>query len=65
MKKKDRIELIGEEIRELDKLLTDRISDMHDVKGYMQARHAYVLYRERLWKIRDEFRKLVDQLKIE
>jgi len=58
MKQKEHIELIHEGIHELDKLLTERISDMHDVKGYMQARHAYVLYRARLWEIRDHFQKL-------
>ena len=41
------------DINELDKLLTERISDLHEIKGMMQARHAYIFYRERLWGIRD------------
>lgn len=42
-----------DEIKDLDKLLTERISDMHEVRGMMQARHAYIFYRERLWRIKD------------
>lgn len=41
------------EIKELADLLTDRISDLHEVKGGMQARHCYIFYRERLYAIRN------------
>jgi hypothetical protein len=41
------------EIKELEKLLTERIQDLHEIKGMMQARHAYILYRDRLWQIND------------
>lgn len=37
-------------INELEKLLTERIVDFHEVKGYVQARHAYVFYRKLLWE---------------
>jgi hypothetical protein len=42
-----------DEIDFLSKLFNDRISDMHEVKGTMQARHAYILYRKLLWEIKE------------
>ena len=39
-----------EVIDDLEELLTDRISDLHEVKGGIQARHAYILYRKLLWE---------------
>lgn len=42
---------ISEAMNELEKLLTERISDLHEVKGGMQARHTYILYRNCLSKI--------------
>jgi len=44
---------IEEKIKELDDLLTERISELHEIKGMMQARHAYIFYRKLLWEIRD------------
>ena len=44
------------QIAEFDDLLTERISDFHEIKGMMQARHAYVFYRKLLWEIRDTLR---------
>jgi len=45
----------------LEELLTDRIVDLHEVKGGMQARHAYILYRKLLWEakylMRDNLKK--------
>lgn len=38
-----------QEFRDLEKHLTERISDLHEVKGGMQARHAYMYYRYMLW----------------
>jgi len=38
-----------ETLDELQKLLTERISDLHEVKGGMQARHAYCYYRKYVW----------------
>jgi hypothetical protein len=37
-------------IEYLETLLTERISDMHEIKGLMQARHAYIFYRKLLWE---------------
>ncbi len=42
-----------EKAEDLSKLLTERIADLHEVKGMMQARHAYIFYRKVLWEIRD------------
>ena len=39
-------------IKDLEDMLTDRISDLHDVKGGMQGRHCYIFYRERLYEIK-------------
>jgi len=50
---KDKTNEALEKIKDLDDLLTDRISDFHEVKGLMQARHAYMYYRKLLWEIRD------------
>ena len=46
----DKVDNFFEVIDDLEVLLTDRISDLHEVKGGMQARHAYVLYRKLLWE---------------
>ena len=34
--------------KELEDLLTDRISDLHKVNGGQQARHVFILYRKLL-----------------
>jgi len=46
----EKIEEFIEVTSELENLLTQRISDLHEVKGGMQARHAYILYRKLLWE---------------
>ena len=43
---------VFENIGELESLLTERISDLHEIKGMMQARHAYIFYRKLLYKIK-------------
>lgn len=45
-KKLEAIEIL----RELETLLTERISDAHQVKGMMQCRHAYCYYRDHVWR---------------
>lgn len=50
-------------IEELEKLLTERISDLHEIKGMMQARHAYILYRKILWEARYLIRDNVKDVK--
>jgi len=49
---------IGCELKELEDLLTERIVDLYEVKGGMQARHAYVFYRERVQRIKELVKKL-------
>ena len=56
---RDNLEEIHTLIDELDNLLTERISDLHEIKGMMQSRHAYIFYRERLWQIRGKMRESV------
>lgn len=58
MKNKDQVIIDAiEELDELEKLLTERISDMYEIKGMMQARHAYILYRQKVWNVRDILKK--------
>ena len=45
-------------VKELDKLLTERIADLYEIQGMVQARHAYIYYRSLLWKIGDELDKV-------
>jgi hypothetical protein len=33
------------------------VSDMHNVKGGQQVRHAYMLYRDYIFKIQQELKK--------
>ena len=40
-----------EELNDLRRLLEDRVADLHQVKGGMQARHAFLLYRNRVLDI--------------
>lgn len=39
-----------EALQSLSQQMDERISDLHQVKGAMQARHAYCYYREKVWK---------------
>ncbi len=43
-------------IEELTKLLQDRISETHQIKGQQANRHAFILYRDELQDIRDLLR---------
>jgi len=49
----DDLKTLQNTIQELDQLLTERISDLHQVKGGMQARHAYIFYRNLVWQAKD------------
>lgn len=46
-----------EMINDLEKLLTERIEELHKVQGMQQARHAYIFYRNSLDDIK---RKLLN-----
>jgi hypothetical protein len=42
----EKVTEIIEILKECETLLTERISDLHEVKGGMQARHTFILYRQ-------------------
>ena len=51
---------ILDDIKDIDKLLTERIVDLAPTEarryilGGSQARHAYIYYRSLLWEVRDK-----------
>jgi len=51
---------IIDDLKTLNKLLTDQISDLHEMKGGIPMRHCFIFYRERLQGITDA---LVTELK--
>jgi hypothetical protein len=59
----DKVNDFFETINDLEKLLTDRIGDLHEVKGGMQARHAYILYRKLLWEAKYSMRDNLKEIK--
>ena len=63
--KQDQIEHAFEVIDDLDHLLTERISDLHEVKGGKQSRHAYIFYRSKLWDIRYILKENLKEIKPE
>ena len=50
-------------VNDLEILLTERISDLHEVKGGVQARHAYILYRNLLWEAKHLMRDNLKEIK--
>ena len=44
-------------LNDLSKLLDDRVSDLHQVKGGMQARHCYIFYRSQVWDAMSKLKK--------
>lgn len=59
----EKVEDFFEIIDDLVKLLTDRISDLHGVKGATQGRHAYILYRKLLWEAKYLMRDSLKEIK--
>lgn len=47
-------------LNDLDKLLTERIEELHKIQGMQQARHAYIYYRSLLWEINDKVKEIQD-----
>jgi len=37
-------------LRELEDRLTERISDLHEVKLGVEARHSFMFYRDYVWQ---------------
>lgn len=60
---KEKVSDFFEVVDDLEKLLTDRISDLHEVKGGMQARHAYILYRKLVWEAKYLMRDNLKEIK--
>lgn len=54
-------------ISDLEKLLDERIVDLHEVRGGMQSRHAYCYYRKLLWEakyiMRDNLKEIKEKSK--
>lgn len=50
-------------VDELEKLLSERISDLHEVRGGMQSRHAYCYYRSLLWEAKYILRDNIKEIK--
>lgn len=46
-----------ETLDDLSKFLDDRVSDLHNVKGGMQARHCYIFYRSQVWDAMSKLKK--------
>jgi len=59
----NKVEDFFEVIDNLDKLLTERISDLHEVRGGMQSRHAYFYYRKLLWEAKYLMRDNLKEIK--
>ena len=49
---------LHEEADELETYFTERIADLHEVKGLIQARHAYIYYRSYVWRITQLINKI-------
>jgi hypothetical protein len=45
---------------ELDKAITDRISDLHQIKGCVSERQSFMYLRSFVWNIKNELKKLSD-----
>jgi len=66
MTNKEIKENILEQAEELEKLLTDRISELYNLSGAAQgqffqgARHTFCYYRDYTWKIRDLARQIAE-----
>ena len=54
---------VVERIDSLERLLTERISDLHEIKGCMGERHSYMYYRKLLWEIKYELSQSLTEIK--
>jgi hypothetical protein len=48
---KNRIGNATDQLHQLRQLLEDRIADLHAVKGGQGERHAFILYRDKIYNI--------------
>jgi hypothetical protein len=54
-----KLDNVLEILDDLSKLLDDRISDLYQVKGGMQSRHAYMFYRDKVWNAISELKQSI------
>jgi ferredoxin-fold anticodon binding domain-containing protein len=47
----------AEILDELVSLLDQRVSDLYEVKGTSESRHAYIFYRSKVWDAIEELEK--------
>jgi chromosome segregation and condensation protein ScpB len=57
----NKLENVLDILDDLAKLMDDRIVDLHEVKGGMQSRHAYIFYREKVWNAMRELKEAQQQ----
>jgi len=46
---------------ELDKAITDRISDLHQIKGGVSERQSFMYLRSFVWNIQNELKKEINR----
>lgn len=46
----------------LEDLLTEQISDLHEIKGMMQTRHTYIYYRSLLMQAENKLKNSISTL---
>jgi hypothetical protein len=46
---------------ELDKAITDRISDLHQIKGCVSERQSFMYLRSFVWNIKHELEKEINR----
>jgi hypothetical protein len=46
-----------EVLTDLSKFLDERVVDLHNVQGGMQARHCYIFYRSQVWEAMSKIKK--------
>jgi hypothetical protein len=63
----DKVKDFFQVISDLEKLLDERVVDLHEVRGGMQSRHAYCYYRKLLWEakyiMRDNLKEVKEKSK--
>ena len=59
----DKVKDLFNVVDDLEKLLTERISDLHEVRGGIQSRHAYCYYRSLLWEVKSILRDNIKEIK--
>ena len=57
------VDSITEEVDELTELIEDRVKECYEVKGMQTERHALMLYRNILWKIKEKFNSNLEEIK--